>query len=175
MTRITVGCGALLCVLLMWPLSYLDRRGLIGVWLAYTAYSIGSAALPAWRTGETLFWLMREPLQLYAFGFFLTGWLSRQWLPELRQALHLPRAHACRGDRRRPDPEAAGDEGRTGVVGNGVAVQSDAHSVEHGGGFLARQVFVEAAQVEQHEMIVGAPGDDPQPTCRQRYHDGVFQ
>jgi fucose 4-O-acetylase-like acetyltransferase len=71
------------CIALMLPLSFLGRRGALALWCVYTAYSVGAAVWPEWRTGDTLFWLMREPLQLYAFGFFLTGWLAALWRPEL--------------------------------------------------------------------------------------------
>ena len=73
-------CG---CIVLMLPLSYLDRLGALLAWLLYTAYAVGAVLEPAWMTADTLFWLMREPLQLYAFGYFLTGWLAALWLPEL--------------------------------------------------------------------------------------------
>jgi len=71
------------CILLMLPLSFLGRRGALALWCAYTAYSVGAVVWPGWMTGDTLFWLMREPLQLYAFGYFLTGWLAALWRPEL--------------------------------------------------------------------------------------------
>lgn len=72
------------CILLMLPLSYLGRQAGLALWGLYTAYSIGAVIDPSWMSADTLFWLMRLPLQLFAFGFFLTGWLVALWLPELR-------------------------------------------------------------------------------------------
>jgi surface polysaccharide O-acyltransferase-like enzyme len=71
------------CIVLMLPLSYLGRCGALVLWCVYTAYAAGAVVWPGWKTSDTLFWLMREPLQLYAFGFFLTGWLAALWRREL--------------------------------------------------------------------------------------------
>jgi surface polysaccharide O-acyltransferase-like enzyme len=75
------------CILLMLPLSRLSRRGALVLWFAYTAYAVAAVVDPGWMSGDTLFWLMREPLQLYSFGFFLSGWLAALWRPELAAAL----------------------------------------------------------------------------------------
>lgn len=71
------------CILLMLPLSLLGRVGALVLLGLYSAYSIAAVVEPSWMSGDTLFWLMREPFQLFAFGFFLCGWLCALWREEI--------------------------------------------------------------------------------------------
>ena len=66
------------------------------------------------------------------------------------------------------DPEAAGYERRPGVAGDLVAVERDPRHVQRLLGHLARQVRVETAQVDQHEVIVCAARNDAETFSRQR-------
>ena len=75
---------------------------------------------------------------------------------------HLRLLHPLRGDRRRADAHAAGDERAARVVGDGVLVQRDAGLVEHRLGLLAGEVGVERAQVDHHQVAVGAAADEPE-------------
>ena len=81
---------------------------------------------------------------------------------------HLRLGHALGGDRGCTDPHAAGDERATRVVGHRVLVERDPGLVERGLGDLAGQLLVERTQVDHHQMVVGAPGDEPEPLPRQR-------
>ena len=82
-------CG---CILLSWPLARLSRVGILVTWVVYTAYSVVALLHPALRTEDDFFWMLRDPLSLYALGFFLAGWAAQLWLPELKR-LHrrIPR------------------------------------------------------------------------------------
>jgi surface polysaccharide O-acyltransferase-like enzyme len=73
-------CG---CIVLSWPLARLSRSGVLVVWVAYAAYSVAAFVRPELRTARDWFWMIRDPLSLFAFGFFLSGWAARCWLPEL--------------------------------------------------------------------------------------------
>ncbi|MEE2679340.1 MAG: acyltransferase [Myxococcota bacterium] len=75
-------CG---CILLSWPLARFSRVGILVAWVVYTAYSVVALLHPAFRTAGDFFWMLRDPLSLYALGFFLAGWASQLWLPELKR------------------------------------------------------------------------------------------
>ena len=62
-----------------------------------------------------------------------------------------------------------GDLGSPGIW---LLVESDARLVEGLLGDLAGQVGVEAAQVDQHQVVVGAARDDPEALGRQRPRQG---
>ena len=72
-----------ICVLLMWPLSRLGRRAVLALWCMYVVYSVSVLIDPALAMVDSLFWTLRDPLQLFSFGFFLSGWLSALWLREI--------------------------------------------------------------------------------------------
>ncbi len=67
-------------------------------------------------------------------------------------------AETAGGERRRADAHARRHHRRAGVEGHGVAVHRDAHLVEEVLGLLA--VDRRVAQVHEHEVHVGAAGDD---------------
>ena len=75
-----------------------------------------------------------------------------------------------------PMRRPAADERRTGVVGDLVLVEGDPGPIEGLLGLLAGQLGVEGAQVDQHQMVVGAPRDDAKPLRRQgrRQRPGVL-
>ena len=62
------------------------------------------------------------------------------------------------GDARRSDTDAAGDEGTGRFERDGVLVDGDVHFVEHLFELFARHVLV--AQVDEHEVVVGAARDE---------------
>src|SRR5581483_6462493 len=78
---------------------------------------------------------------------------------------HLRLPHAGGGDGGGADPQPAGDERRLGVAGDRVLVERDPGPVEGLLGHLARHP--ERAQVDQHQMVVGAAGDDSEPLAGQ--------
>ena len=81
---------------------------------------------------------------------------------ELTHALALPLGEAAGGDGSRPHADAARDEGRALLAGDGVLVDRDAHRVEQALGILARDV-ARRGEVNEQEVVVGPAGDEPQP------------
>jgi peptidoglycan/LPS O-acetylase OafA/YrhL len=71
------------CILLMWPLSRLDRRGALVLWCVYVVYSVAVLVDPMLAMADSIFWTVRDPLQYFAFGFFLSGWVSALWREEI--------------------------------------------------------------------------------------------
>ena len=66
---------------------------------------------------------------------------------------------------RRAHPETGGDRGWPLVAGHGVLVGRDAHVAEQVFRPLARHLA--AVEVDQHQMVVGAAGDQVQPARQQ--------
>ena len=93
-------------------------------------------------------------------------------MDEVGDGGHLGLAHALGGDRRRADAQARGDVRRAGVVGHRVLVEADAGLVEREAGLLARQVGVEGAQVDEHQVVVGAARHEAEPVAGQRLGQG---
>ena len=58
--------------------------------------------------------------------------------------------------------------GRAGVVGDGVLVQRDAGLVERRLGLLAGELGVEGAQVDEHQVVVGAARHEAEALAGQR-------
>ena len=79
---------------------------------------------------------------------------------------HFGRAHAARRERRCAEPDAAGDERRLRIVGNGVLVHRDAGLVEHLLGDLPGEVL--GPEIDQHQVGVGAAGHDGEAALDQR-------
>jgi len=79
---VALACG---CILVSWPLARLSRTAVVVVWVAYLAYSVAALVRPELRTAKDFFWMARDPLSLFAVGFFLSGWAARWWLPELQR------------------------------------------------------------------------------------------
>ena len=71
---------------------------------------------------------------------------------------HLFFFHAARGDGGRADADAAGFEDRLGVERDAVLVHGDAGAIENLLRFFAVDVL--RAKIDEHEVIVGAAGDD---------------
>ena len=69
------------------------------------------------------------------------------------------------------DAQAGGDERRLGVVGDRVLVQRDAGAVERLLGHLAGDA--EGPEVDEHEVVVGAAGDDAEALVGQGGGEGA--
>ena len=85
---------------------------------------------------------------------------------QLGDQRHLRLLHPLGRDRRRADAHPAGDERAARVVGDRVLVQRDAGLVEHRLGLLAGELGVERAQVDHHQVAVGAAADEPEALVR---------
>ena len=72
--------------------------------------------------------------------------------------LHLRFFHAAGGEGGGAEADAGGLEGWVGVVGDGVFVDGDAGLAEGVFGFRAEHAFFK--DIDEHEMGVGATGDD---------------
>src|SRR3546814_8927987 len=72
--------------------------------------------------------------------------------------LELAAAEAARGRRRRAEADAGSDRRLFRIEGNAVLVAGDARAVEALLGDVAGQPL--RPQVDQHEVVVGAAGDD---------------
>ena len=72
--------------------------------------------------------------------------------------LHLGFLHAAGGDGGGADPDARGLEGGVGVEGDAVLVDGDAGPVQGLLGLVAQDALLE--HVHQHQVVVGAAGDD---------------
>ena len=74
--------------------------------------------------------------------------------------------HAGGGDGGGAEAEAAGDERLLGVVGDRVLVAGDPGAVER----LLRHLAgdAERAEVDEHQVVVGAAGDDAEAFGRER-------
>ncbi len=75
---------------------------------------------------------------------------------------HLGFAHAASGEGRRADADSRGLERRVDVVGDAVLVDGDARFAEGELGFRAEHAggVAGAEDVDEHDMVVGAAGDD---------------
>lgn len=72
-----------LCLLLLWPLSRVpDRFSLVCVALAFS-YVLVLRYQPGARLLWGPFWMIRDPLANFYFGFFALGWLAAGALPQL--------------------------------------------------------------------------------------------
>ena len=82
---------------------------------------------------------------------------------ELADLVHLALAHAARRDRRRADADAARRHRRVRIERDRVLVDRDAGLAERRFGDLAGEAARE--HVDQHQMVVGAAADEPEPAA----------
>ena len=83
-----------------------------------------------------------------------------------RSCLNSAVAEAARGGGRRAETDARGDEGLLRIEGHAVLVAGDVRAAERGFRGLAGQLL--RAQIDEHQMIVGAAGDDGETGVDQR-------
>src|SRR5690349_22471499 len=84
---------------------------------------------------------------------------------------HLVRAEAAGGRGRRPDPDPARDVGRVLVERDRVLVDGDPDIVEERLGVAAGDA--ERRDVDQREVVVGAPADQPGPGAGNRLREDL--
>ena len=80
-------------------------------------------------------------------------------------------AEAARGDGGRSDPQAARHAGRERVVRNRVFVHGDAYGAKRLFRVLPRPS--DRAEIDEHQVVVRAAGDDAQPLALQRRRHGA--
>jgi fucose 4-O-acetylase-like acetyltransferase len=71
-----------------WPLS---RTGETGAWALLGLCALATAWIAARGPGDW-FWSLRNPLDHFALGYFVAGWLARRELPRLERAWRRRRA-----------------------------------------------------------------------------------
>ena len=69
------------CTPLIWPLSCMGRVIPVVVLAALVVYFVALPFYPRMRLVWSLFWIMRDPLAMFYFGYFIVGWLAALWLP----------------------------------------------------------------------------------------------
>ena len=73
----------LVCIPLIWPLSRMGWRGVWAAWLACFALTIAFEVDPSLRPTTSLHWSVRDPLEKFQLGYFLSGWVAALALPEV--------------------------------------------------------------------------------------------
>src|SRR5690606_16613451 len=94
-------------------------------------------------------------------GLIVTA--REDFVDQLGDPHHLCGTHPASRERRGSHTNPAGDERRLRVVGDGVLVDRDTSETEQALGFLAGELA--RPEVHQHQMRVGAAGDDRQAAC----------
>ena len=90
----------------------------------------------------------------FFFGIFK---ISGDLVNALGDDFHILFFKTAGGDGGSADTDTAGDEGTLGIVGDGVFVGGDVHFVQFMLHLLAGDV--EVSKVDEHQMIVGAAGN----------------
>jgi peptidoglycan/LPS O-acetylase OafA/YrhL len=70
-----------LCMSMIWPLSRIGRAGAALIWLSCIGLTAAFVIEPDLRLGKSIFWSLRDPLQYFSLGFFVSGWLAALVLP----------------------------------------------------------------------------------------------
>lgn len=73
----------LVCIPLIWPLSRMGSRGVLAVWLACFALTVAFEVDPSLRPTTSWHWAVRDPLEKFQLGYFLSGWVAALALPEI--------------------------------------------------------------------------------------------
>jgi fucose 4-O-acetylase-like acetyltransferase len=73
----------IVCIPLIWPLSRMGRRGVWAAWLACFALTVAFEMDRSLRPATSLLWSLRDPLEKFQLGYFLSGWLAALALPEI--------------------------------------------------------------------------------------------
>jgi len=72
-----------LCIPLIWPLSRIGRRGVWAAWLACVVLTVAFELERSLQPATSLLWSLRDPLEKFQLGYFLSGWLAALVLPEI--------------------------------------------------------------------------------------------
>jgi len=75
------------CTLLLWPLSRLERGGAAALLAALIAYAIAVVFWPGLRFPSSPVWSERNPLEAFALGYFVLGWVAAQHRAKLAPLL----------------------------------------------------------------------------------------
>jgi fucose 4-O-acetylase-like acetyltransferase len=71
------------CIPLIWPLSRMGQRGVWAAWLACVALTLAFELDASLRPTRSLLWSLRDPLEKFQLGYFLSGWAAALALPEI--------------------------------------------------------------------------------------------
>ncbi len=111
--------------------------------------------------------LLRRAISARAASSFLV--LDRT-VDEVGDLEHFGFLHAAGGDRGSSDTDSAGDHRLLRIERDHVLVDRDGGLVERGGDFLAGGVL--RTEVDEHEMVVRAAGNDAEALVFQRLRRG---
>jgi len=71
------------CIPLIWPLSRMGREGVWAAWLACFALTLAFEVDASLRPATSWLWSVRDPLEMFQLGYFLSGWAAALSLPEI--------------------------------------------------------------------------------------------
>jgi fucose 4-O-acetylase-like acetyltransferase len=80
------------CTLAVWPLSRLAHRGAAVLLAALFAYAVALVFAPGLHVPSSPFWMARNPLETFALGYFVLGWVAAQHRDALARCLERRRA-----------------------------------------------------------------------------------
>lgn len=73
----------IVCIPLIWPLSRMGRSGAWAAWLACFALTVAFEMDRSLRPATSLLWSLRDPLEKFQLGYFLSGWVIALALPNI--------------------------------------------------------------------------------------------
>src|SRR5208337_2347078 len=140
------------------------------VFLPSRIVAIGNSSCSSFRVEREPARKCPDPGMDILYGSLVVDVLYHRGDPGAYQA-HLGLFHAPRGDRRGPDPEAARDKRALGLVRDRVLVHGYAGPAERRLGFQAGDAL--GCQVEEHEVVVGAAGDEAEAVCQEGFGEDL--
>jgi hypothetical protein len=71
------------CIPLLWALSRMPTAAIATVWSACVLLTIVQELQPFEWSARSIFWSIRNPLEHFMLGYFLSGWLAALWRDRL--------------------------------------------------------------------------------------------
>jgi len=76
------------CIPLIWPLSRMGQKSVWAAWLVCFALTVAFEVDRSLRPATSLLWSLRDPLEKFQLGYFLSGWVVALALPEISRLYH---------------------------------------------------------------------------------------
>jgi fucose 4-O-acetylase-like acetyltransferase len=67
------------CIALLWPLSRLPVWAVAALWGVCVFFTVMQELYPFRWSSRSIFWSIRDPLEHFMLGYFLSGWLAALW------------------------------------------------------------------------------------------------